>query len=169
MIKKHLLCFLAVALSVFLSSCDPEDNKAFEMDREAFETERAAWDNQNLKDYQFTYQYLGGSLGPFGPFTITVRENEESVVEWEGRHADGLVFRNIAELYGYINGAFEIVDNIKNGTHEGPEIRSMKLDITYNTQYHYPTEANLSTGYAENIVGGMLDYTLLITDFTPLN
>jgi hypothetical protein len=160
---------LAVALSVFLNSCDPEDNLAVEADRETFERVRAAWVDQNLTDYQFTYIYMSPSIGPFGPFTVTVRENEEPVIETEGRHADNLAFKDIFEYYDYISESFDFIESLRNGTDDGPKVRSVKLNITYNSQFHYPEEAEMSIEYVENIAGGMRRYTLQMMSFATLN
>jgi hypothetical protein len=163
--KKYLYCFFIVALCVFQNSCEPVD---IQMDKEKFDRERAAWNSLNLKNYQFTYQHFSASTGPFGPYTITVRENEETVVENTGRHADNLTFKTIEEVYAYAGRTFELAKSVKDGSYDGHKLRSIIFNITYDAQHHYPTQAELSTRYVDNIVGGA-NYTLMITEFMLLD
>jgi hypothetical protein len=160
---------LFVILAIFLCSCENfiENGLTIKMDKETFEKERNLWDNQNLKNYKFAYKYSSDATGPADhPIKITVTENEEPIIESEDDRLSFRTFQTIPEIYDYINGTFDYVESVKNGTYDGYKIRSVTLDITYNTQYHYPTKVDLSTGYVESIVGGAY-YTLEITEFSP--
>jgi hypothetical protein len=66
-----------------------------------------------------------------------------------------------------VSRAFDFIESVQNGTYDGHRIRSITLNITYNTQYHYPTKVYLSTGYVESIDGGEY-YSLNITEFLEL-
>jgi hypothetical protein len=152
----------SLLLPVFLNSCD--DLLKIDTDKEAFEREWAAWNSQNFKEYQFTYSFFNDA-GPLGPVRITVKENGESVIE--DQYNGGLIARNIAEIYEYINGTFDFIETVEKGTYNGPKINSIGFDIAYNTQYHYPQTVNLSVGYNEPLDGGPY-YTLKITEFNPI-
>jgi hypothetical protein len=78
------------------------------------------------------------------------------------------IAENIPEIYDFINETFDFIESVKNGTYNGDKINLLILDITYDTQYHYPKEVHFSEGYVENIVGGGY-YTLKISGFTPGN
>jgi hypothetical protein len=137
------------------------------MDKETFEKERILWDSQNIKNYQFVYTFFNDA-GPIGPVKITIRENEMPVIENQDQdqHND-IIAENISEIYDFINGTFGFIETVKNGTYNGPKIKTLALNITYNTQYHYPKEVDFSEGYVESVVGGGY-YTLRRTEFKPL-
>jgi hypothetical protein len=143
-----------------------EDNITIKMDKETFLKERNAWDNQKLVNYQFTYNFFNDA-GPIGPVKITIKENESPVIENSNQYHNYVIVENISEIYDFVNGTFDFIESVQNGTYDGHRIRSITLNITYNTQYHYPTKVNLSTGYVESIDGGAY-YTLNITDFLEL-
>jgi len=155
--------FIAI-LSIFLHSCAIFDDLEIKMDKKTFDKERSLWYSQNLKNYEFTYDYFNDA-GPVGPVKIIIKENEEPIIENSNQYHEYLIAENIPEIYDFINDTFNFIETVKNGTYNGPKIRSITLTITYNTQYHYPTNANLSTGYVESIDGGAY-YTLKITDFS---
>jgi len=146
---------LVIISTIFLYSCGIfGDDLIVKMDKKTFEKERNLWNNQNLKNYKFTYKYFNDA-GPIGPIKITVTENEKPQ-------------KTIPEIYDYISETFDYIESVKNGTYDGRhKIRSITLDITYDTKYHYPTKVDLSTGYVESIDGGAY-YTLEITDFFTL-
>jgi len=160
------VCILSSFIAIILCSCWFMDDLVIQADKKTFDKERAAWDNQNLKNYQFTYKYSDGATGPGSPVKVTVKENEEPVIENQ-RENYGYFFKSISEIYNHVNGTFDYVESVKNGTYDGHKIRSVTLDITYNKQYHYPTKVDLSTGYVEQIAGGAY-YNLEITEFVPI-
>jgi len=158
-----LFCFFAV-LSVFSNSCALFDDLEIKADRQTFITERSLWYSQNMKDYEFTYDYFNDA-GPVGPVKIIVKENEAPIIESSDQYQEYFM-KSIPEIYDYINETFDFIETVKNGTYSGHKIRSITLKITYNSQYHYPTRADLSTGYVESIDGGAY-YTLRVTELSP--
>jgi hypothetical protein len=137
------------------------------MDRVTFEKEHNLWNSQNIKNYQFVHDYFNDA-GPIGPVRITVKENEEPIIENQNEFNKRIIAKNIQEIYDFINGTFDFIETVKNGTYNGHKIRSVTLNITYNTQYHYPVKVNLSTGYVESVDGGAY-YTLNISEFLLLD
>ena len=166
---KYLYFFLIGILMIFYNSCDVsnKDNITIKMDKETFLKERNEWNNQNLTNYQFTYNFFNDA-GPIGPVTITIKENEIPVIEYPNQNNDHIIAENISEIYDFINGTFDFIESVKNGTYNGYKIKSITLNISYDTQYHYPKEVHLSTGYVESIDGGAY-YTLKIINFLELN
>jgi hypothetical protein len=144
-----------------------KDNLTIKMDKETFLKERNEWNNQNLTNYKFTYDFFNDA-GPVGPVTITIKEDEIPVIENSNQYNDHIIAKNISEIYDFINGTFDFIESVKNGTYNGHKIKSITLNIFYNTQYHFPTKVDLSTGYVESIDGGAY-YTLNITKFFELN
>jgi len=94
-------------------------------------------------------------------------EDEAPVIENLNQFDNYIIAENISEIYNFINKTFDFIESVQNGTYDGHKIRSITLIITYNTQYHYPTRVDLSTGYVESIDGGVY-YTLNITEFLEL-
>ncbi|MDR0473239.1 MAG: DUF6174 domain-containing protein, partial [Treponema sp.] len=119
-----------------------------------------------MTNYKFTYDFFNDA-GPIGPIKITIKEDEVPVIENSNQYDKYIIAENIPEIYNFVNGTFDFVESVQNGTYEGHKIRSITLDITYNTQYHYPAKVNLSTSYVESIDGGAY-YTLNITEFSGL-
>jgi hypothetical protein len=157
-----------VFLFMFLNSCDlSKDNLVIRMDKKTFDKEYSAWELQDLKSYQFTYDFFNDA-GPVGPMKITIRENEAVVIENMGQDDDLGIAKNIPEIYDFINETFDFIESVKNGTYNGNKIVLLVLDITYNTQYHYPKKVNFSEGYVDNALGGGY-YTLEISEFIQLN
>jgi hypothetical protein len=155
---------------IFINSCDTlnKDNITIEMDKETFLKERNEWDNLKLKNYQFAYDYFNDA-GRIGPVKITIKENMPPFIENLNQSNGYIIAENISEIYNYINGTFEFIESVQNGTFGEHKMRSITLNITYNIQYHYPTTVNLSTGYVESAgVGGGAYYTLNITYFSEL-
>jgi hypothetical protein len=136
------------------------------MDKEMFEKERTSWNSQNIKNYQFTYKFFNDA-GPIGPVKITIRENEDPIIENPNQYNE-IIAENIPQIYDFINGTFDFIETVKNGTYDGFKIISLTLQISYNFQYHYPKEVNFSEGYAEPVYGGGY-YTLKITEFIPMD
>jgi len=163
--NKYFLFWFFAVLSVFLHSCALFDDLEIKADRKTFIMERSLWDSQNIKDYEFTYDYFDDA-GPIGPAKITVKENEAPIIDSSDRYYYSFV-ESIPEIYDYINETFNFIETVENGTYSGHKIRSITLKITYDTQYHYPTSADLSTGYVESVDGGAY-YTLRVTEFKPL-
>jgi hypothetical protein len=91
---------------------------------------------------------------------ITVGENEDT--------NDEVIAKSIAEIYDFIGGTFDFIEEVKNGTYSGYKIISLRLQISYDAQYHYPKEVEFSEGYVESVDGGGY-YTLKITEFIPMN
>jgi hypothetical protein len=169
--KNNILRYGFVLFGVFLlHSCDAyfKNGLKIVMNKNAFDREYLAWERQNIKNYQFVYEYFNDA-GPVGPVKITVRENEPTTVESLSPYGDeNLTLKSIPDVYIRIKSTFEFIESVKNGTYGGYKINSLTLNITYDPQYHYPKEAVYSEGYEEMVAGGGY-YTLRITNFTVLD
>lgn len=153
--SKHFIIGIIVAF--FFCSCGDGkvDDVTIQMDRETFESEKASWIGEDLKNYQFTYEYSKGSTAPVGPVKIIIREDEEPIIVNQNLYNDYIVAENISEIYNLITDDFDYMESIKNGTNHVSNIRSVTMDITYNNQYHYPIKVSMSTEYnGEPIDGG---------------
>jgi hypothetical protein len=177
MMGKGFLYVLFTILFVFLNSCDnfsrddsrtnEENEEILEYDLNSFNKEKAAWETLNIKNYQFVYSYFSDA-GPIGPVKITIRKDQVPVIENSNQHNQDIIAENIPEIYDFVNGTLDFIETVKIGTYDGHKIRSVALNITYNTQYHYPEEVDLSTEYVEMVDGGAY-YTLKITEFKIIN
>ena len=165
--KKKIVCFIVLTIVVILSSCNLTENLIIEMDKKTFEVNRTYWNNQNMKNYQFTYDYFSSS-GPLGPVTITIRENNETIIENENEFNQNIIAESISEIFDFISGTFDFIESVKNGSYFGHEIQKISLKIEYHSQYRFPTKVNLSTFYVKDVIGGAY-YTLNITDFKTIN
>jgi hypothetical protein len=179
---KSFLYVLFTILFVFLNSCDnfsrddsrtnEDDSKTnekneetLEYDLNSFNMEKTAWETLNIKNYQFVYSYFSDA-GPIGPVKVTIRK--DPVIENSNQYNQDIIAENIPEIYDFVNGTLDFIETVKNGTYDGHKIRSVALNIIYNTQYHYPEEVDLSTEYVEMVDGGAY-YTLKITEFKIIN
>lgn len=167
--KKIFFAYSVFFVSLFfLHSCDFFDRAVvIKMDKAAFQRERNLWNSQNIGNYRFVYDFFNDA-GPLGPVRVTVKENEEPVVENQNEFNSHVIARNIPEIYDFISDAFDFIESVRNGSYSGHRIRSITLNITYNTQFHYPVKVSLTAGYVESVDGGVY-YTLNITEFSPLD
>ena len=165
--KRDLRFSLFAFILIFFNSCDGlfEENLIIKIDKKTFEEERTAWNLQNIKDYEFSYEFFNDT-GPTGFTKITIKKNEETIIE--NQYNQDVPFKSIADIYDFLSGTFDFIESVKNGTYDGFEIKSLTLNITYNSQYHYPQEVDFSEGYVETIDGGGY-YNLKIKGFKSLN
>lgn len=93
---KKFICFFILILVVFLIvSCENDGQVLIIMEKDKFVSEWAAWNSQNLKNYEFILKYFDDSCS-VGPVKITIRENEAPVVENQSQNEISLIeFRNI--------------------------------------------------------------------------
>jgi hypothetical protein len=156
--------FLLVSFIIF-SSCEVVENGdlVIQMDKETFDKEYSAWELQNLRNYQFIYDF-SNDAGPLGPVKITIKEDNPIIIENSNEYNDNIIATNITEIYEFINSTFDFIESVKNGTYSGFKIKNLTLTVKYNKQYHYPTDVNFSEYYEELVDGGG-NYTLRITDF----
>ena len=162
---------VVICIFVLLFNGCSSDNLVIKMDKKTFEKERDAWVSQNLKNYQFTYEYFGSSTGPFGPINVTVSENEETIVETlcERSLSGAFMFESICDIYAHIFNLIMFAESVRNGTYDGPwKVSTVIIDVSYNVQNHYPTEVAFSVGYVEDIVGGP-GHILTVSEFKILD
>jgi len=136
-------------------------------DKESVEKERLLWDNQNIKNYQYTYKI--SSNPPVGPNRVTIRENEEPIVEKLGFDNGFYTYKDISGIYdkfiSMIFGSIIEFDTNSNSSLFGPEIIIFK--IFYDREYHYPKMIYYSVYYPTFIAGGsgfvfeMIDFKII--------
>jgi hypothetical protein len=169
----RLFC-VCILLAVFIGSCvnSAKNKVTIRMDKERFLMERAAWNDQNVKNYQFTYYYYGESVPKMEPLRVTVRENEESVIENPYDRSSNLYIytHDISEVYDKVFRTIGDIETLKIETFRGYKLQSLTLDITYNLQYHYPKNVVFTRGYVntKGLMGGV-SHKLEIIEFTPLD
>jgi len=165
--NKYFKFILIIFGILFSNSCINENiGLIVKMDKKTFENERSLWNSNNIKNYQFIYDFFDDA-GPVGPIKVTVKEDEEPIIEkpeWD----DWYILKNISEVYDFINGTFDYIEDVKNNKYNGFKIRSLTLKISYDSVYHYPKKVNFSVGYFEPVDGGE-SYTLKITEFNTKN
>jgi hypothetical protein len=163
------ILFGLIIFSFLSSSCiTPEketEQVIIEMDKKNFEKERSLWNEQNIKSYQYTYEFFSDGYGPIGPLRITVRENEKTIIESEFTHEEHRrIMESIDEIYEFISGTIEDMGNKKPSY---SSVKSKTLEITYDANYHYPTKAEFSVWYTKPMIGGD-GYTIKVNNFTIL-
>ncbi|MDR0786078.1 MAG: hypothetical protein LBE74_09420, partial [Treponema sp.] len=108
--------FLFLVSFSILNSCENifEDDLLIKMDKETFEKEYEEWKLQDIRNYQFTYEFFNDA-GPIGPVKIIIKENEFPVIENSNEYNDGIIAENIMEIYGFIKSTFDFIEQVKNG------------------------------------------------------
>ncbi|GHV87759.1 hypothetical protein AGMMS50267_01190 [Spirochaetia bacterium] len=164
----------AVLLSwIVLTSCE-QNTGTLSFDKAAFDRERAAWEASAITDYQFTTSYGNSAIFSGKGVQITVRENSEPVIEmlneWALENMPkeywGLYYwdaATISAVYTKIAQSYTSAQyKVKN------EGYAVLIDVTYNTQYHYPEYVYYSEGLPGKNQDGGGWHSLRIKDFTPL-
>jgi hypothetical protein len=100
-----------------------------------------------------------------GPAKITVRENEDPVID-DNKSRRKINVTSISGVFDWIDATYDYIERVQQGEHTRPEINGFTYKIRYNEEFHYPEGIRLSTGYIEPVLGGNY-YTATITDFTP--
>jgi hypothetical protein len=164
--RNNYVCYAAFFLLALFASCKFGDDLIITMDKKTFDSEYSQWQAQNIQDYQFAYRFLNDA-DSVGPVKITVRENKVASVENAEENNDLSIAKTIPEVYDFIQGTFDFIESVRNGSYDGPKIKILTLKIEYDDQYHYPQKVDFFEGYAPAMDGGGY-YTLRISDFTPL-
>ena len=161
----------SIFIALFMS-CSKEP--LIEMDREAFEREFAAWNEQNIQNYQFSYECNRARYSHYAK--IAIEEGKEPILmEPPDVPIERVPYRSIAHLYEEINSYFEDIEKIKKrlGSYASNPVKSATLHIEYDTQYHYPKKVlyavhyiNMSMIGIPPSVGGGHPITE-VTDFQP--
>jgi hypothetical protein len=130
---KLIKYFIVLSLCFFLCSCPVADDRILEIDIGDYEGQLAAWNNQNMLDYQIYVRDKGG-YQPEEAF-ITVKNDipEYSVPSYwleENRKSTILEFFSLIKRY----------EKILTDAHNEGDSRSFRLEVQYNTEYHYPIE-----------------------------
>ena len=137
-------------------------------DKESVESERLLWNNQNIKNYKYTYTV--NSNPPIGFITVTVKESEETVIDLtEAENIYGIL-KNVGEIYDRYTDFSSFVESFKDYTADSglgePQIIVCK--IFYDTEYHYPRIIHKSVLFPILIDGGGNE-VFKITDFQILD
>jgi hypothetical protein len=155
-----LLPVNAVLLCILLHGCDITAPQ-ISFDRAEFERERAAWEAQGIANYTFDGKTGNDATGPLNA-GITVTDGEITNVDEHYEHGDyRLFFKSVSGIYDEVIYYYEQTSaTLKKG-------QSLRIDIRYNAQYHYPEyvyggiyERNPPNG------GGFMYYEIL--NFRPL-
>jgi len=134
--QKSLL-FISV-LSFCLLSCKKEPDVTF--DSKAFAYNKKQWEQLNIKNYSFEYQW--GGFGFVAPCTILVRDGKiQELIPKDERFSD-YVERH-AESYMTIDDIFKEIENaFNNPTYIGVDKNSQwyynEILVEYDKTYFYP-------------------------------
>jgi hypothetical protein len=125
-------CFVVLCLCLFMGSC-PVDYGEFEIDIGDYENQLAAWNAQNMLNYQISVENWSGDQ-PEGAL-ITVKNGipeSSDPLNWNVHKRKS----TIPEFYALIKSD----EKIFNDSHNSGDVKAMGLKVSYNTEYHYPKE-----------------------------
>lgn len=179
---------LLVLTTCILISCSKDNNMVIEVDKDVKETlerERALWDEQKNKNYQFAYHHDDDVFMsiPYGTLVakIAITDGEEPLfVELSPNFPDNYIrVKSVSDAYDMVNHlidkAFLLIEIIK-AKQAGKKVTdtysrfviSVRLNIIYNAQYHYPEEIIYRTEHSEPFSDGGRGTKFRITEFTPI-
>lgn len=131
-----LMCGLFLIVSCATDDHSSKNKIKVNFDKEAFDNARELWQEQNLQNYTYTYEYFSSN----GPYNYNVVVDNGVIISEEGRTIDNL-FANIESTY---KSLVQEYDN-KNAD----LVTAVYYTITYNSQYHYPERFSVSYSYSE--------------------
>jgi hypothetical protein len=141
-------------------------------DRKTFEKEFAAWNDQNIENYKFTYEYWNG-IGKLGPVSITIAKQNEPVIENFGftslDNYPAVLIQDMSGVFNFIRGTFDHIDEIKNGYYnnkKGYTVDEVWLTIEYNAQYHYPEKVSYGVSFVQKGIVGQPGFDFKIIEFS---
>lgn len=170
------LALIACITCIFIS-CSNEDRvkitiegaENFQKAKELYERERAAWEELNIKNYQFTRTQLSDADWYEDPITINIEEGKSPEIvdfwllpSYYTDYPENIHFKSISELFDCIKSDLDSIKSIENGTYDGYKTKSVYLKIKYDPQYHYPIEYSWGIG---PVLGGW--YNFKVTEFIP--
>jgi hypothetical protein len=122
---------VVLSLCLLLGSC-PEDKGDLDIDIGDYEGQLAAWNSQNMLDYQI---YVGRSSGG-GPINarFIVRNGISECTDPSGW--GDMFYSTIPEYFSLVK---KIEKNLTDEYNNGHK-RSLSLRVSYNTEYHYPSK-----------------------------
>jgi hypothetical protein len=129
--------FVILGLCILMGTCLPDDG-ILVIDIGDYENQLAAWNGQNMIDYQIRLEYSSPSNIEFALITvkngIPICSDPSYWLEYERPST-------ISEFYSYIKGKeIDVRDEYKGGN------SSCSLKVSYNNEYHYPRSITLETG-----------------------
>jgi hypothetical protein len=117
--------FIVLSLFLLLGACDSSDDYNLSIDIHDYEEQLAAWNSQNMLNYQLAVKYRGNG----GGWTAVINVNN-GIPETSDPPGRGLT---IPVFYSFIKQEERrIRDEYKKG---GPHC---SFYAAYNTEYHYP-------------------------------
>ena len=139
----------AFIFAAFVTACSDDDEK-IKFDKAAFDQQRSAWLEQNIQNYTFSYNYFSSGTGPVSCTVVIGNGVLESITSDRDETYDYMLFKSITAIY-------DDIDRIN--THLIDEglpsyANSVTINVTYNSQFHYPLTVNYPINYNEDILGG---------------
>ena len=173
--------FILLSSFIFVNCEEPPVQQTIQFDKKTFNQKWAAWEAQGLGDYSVREKI--SSWGPTAEVRIVVQDNviiqKEALSKWtleelkEDPNYKPWEFREvktISELYAMIITSYnERVERLKEEKNEPGGMRGIKVEITYNENYHYPEYIYMHDLYDPGEIPlSSTGFTIWLTEFMPL-
>ena len=167
------LCVILMCVVFLGCRPEPEPEPYIVFDRESFDRERAAWEEQGIVNYTVAEEF--DSNPPTPKVRIFVEGNAitraEDLLLGElinpSSFTHSFPLRTISGVYAMIAETYE---NMKETIHDewrGRNIKYVRINVTYNKEFHYPELVSLSIFYKILMDGGG-GWSLNLSEFEPL-
>jgi len=132
---RFITYFAVFGLCLLTGACEPgNDNGDIDIDIGDYENQLEAWNSQNMLDYQISLSYWYPNMWQ-GIHNIIVKngiiENNDCSYWWVERGSES----TIPEFYSLI----KYYEKTMKDAHNSGDNRSLSLNVSYNTKYHYPS------------------------------
>lgn len=163
---------LMLLISVILISCNDSDDldefSGINFDRNTFETKRELWEVNKTSNYSFSQVYHALGVVKQPKLKSIVLNNELDSIFVQSDQVDNTpleyfeYFETIDDIYQfveYLANCYETEINSDKST-----LKGVKIEITYDDIFHYPTEI-ISTSYYSKIIYGGSSLQITCSDF----
>ncbi len=163
--KKILLLLISLILISCSVSDDSDEFAGLNFDQNAFDRNRQLWEVNEISNYTFSQEYSSSSIGTQPKLTSIVLNSELDSIFIQSKYANDTSIEGLT-YYGTVDDVYLFIENIANYYEE--EIDSnmigVKIDITYDDTFHYPTELKCNGYYSEAVLGGV-SFQFIFSDF----
>ena len=143
---RFIKCMVILSLCLLLGSCPEDKDGDLDIDIGDYEGQLAAWNSQNMLDYQISVARSSGG-GRIGAHFI-VRNGISECTDpsgWGDRFSS-----TIPEYFSLVK---KIEKNLTDEYNDGRK-KSLSLKVSYNTEYHYPTDiTRIENNFTKRLYG----------------